>query len=181
MNVKLYLIFLISGYDIEVFDTWLNRLLHWFWVHNVTGDHKDSMRVDFCETTLNGLAATWYADEVEAWNQRTRKWYFGNLICSMYKWFIHEVTGKMRQTVTLELSSRIVRELWRSITNSNAMQAGTTPWRVLDEEEVPQGTSWGSRRESAQVQTCVCRAYLTDNTVAWGQGNGKLVTSFPKL
>ena len=50
------------------------------------------MRVDLCGTTLNGLAAIWYADEVEAWNQRTRKWYFENLICSMYKQFIHEVT-----------------------------------------------------------------------------------------
>ena len=30
---------------------------------------------------------------------------------------------KMRQTVTLRLSSCVVRELWRSITNSNAMQA----------------------------------------------------------
>ena len=54
--------------DIEVFDTWLNRLLHWFRVYNVTGDHKDSMRVDLCGTTLTSLAATWYADEVEAWN-----------------------------------------------------------------------------------------------------------------
>ena len=30
--------------DIEVFDTWLNGLLCWFRVYNVTGDHKDSMR-----------------------------------------------------------------------------------------------------------------------------------------
>ena len=50
------------------------------------------MRVDLCGTTLTGLAATWYTDEVEAWNPRTRKWYFENLICSMYKQFIHEVT-----------------------------------------------------------------------------------------
>ena len=78
--------------DIEVFDTWLNRLLCWFWVYNVTWDHKDSMRVDLCGTTLTGLAATRYADEVEAWNWRTRKWYIENLICSMYKQFIHEVT-----------------------------------------------------------------------------------------
>ena len=37
-------------------------------VYNVTGGHKDSMRVDLCGTTLTGLAVTWYADEVEAWN-----------------------------------------------------------------------------------------------------------------
>ena len=54
--------------DIEVFDTWLNRLLRWFRVYIVTGSHKDSMRVDLCGTNLTGLAATWCADEVEAWN-----------------------------------------------------------------------------------------------------------------
>ena len=42
---------------------------------------------------------------------------------------------KMRQIVTLRLSSHIVRELWHSITNSNAMQVTwynplmSTPWR----------------------------------------------------
>ena len=46
--------------DIKVFDTWLNGLLCWFQVYNVTGGHKDSMRVDPCGTTLTGLAATWY-------------------------------------------------------------------------------------------------------------------------
>ena len=80
--------------DIQVFDTWLNGLLRWFRVYNITGDHKDSMRVDLCGTTLTSLAVTWYADEVEAWNRRTRKWYFENLICSMYKRFIHEVTAQ---------------------------------------------------------------------------------------
>ena len=52
------------------------------------------MRVDLCGTTLTNLAATWYTDEVEAWNRRIRKWYFENLICSMYKQFIHEVTAQ---------------------------------------------------------------------------------------
>ena len=52
----------------------------------------DSMRVDICGTTLTGLAVTWCTDKVEAWNRRTRKWYFEGLICSMYKHFIHEVT-----------------------------------------------------------------------------------------
>ena len=54
--------------DIEVFDTWLNGLLRWFRVYNMTGSRKDATRVDLCGTTLTSLAATWYADEVEAWN-----------------------------------------------------------------------------------------------------------------
>jgi hypothetical protein len=60
--------------DIERFDTWLAGLLRWYRVYNVTGDQKDAMRVDLCGTTLTGLAATWYADEVEAWNRQTNTW-----------------------------------------------------------------------------------------------------------
>ncbi len=84
--------------DIEKFDTWLAGLLRWFRVYNVTGDHKDTMRVDLCGTTLAGLAATWYADEVEAWNRRTSKWYFEDLVCEIYKRFIHEVTAQNAAT-----------------------------------------------------------------------------------
>ncbi|KIM72363.1 hypothetical protein PILCRDRAFT_16185 [Piloderma croceum F 1598] len=52
--------------DIEKFDTWLAGLLRWYRVYNVTGNKKDSMRVDLCGTAVTGLATTWYADEVEA-------------------------------------------------------------------------------------------------------------------
>ena len=54
--------------DIKIFDTWLAGLLWWLQVYKITGDTKDPMRMDLCGTTLTGLAATWYADEVEAWN-----------------------------------------------------------------------------------------------------------------
>jgi hypothetical protein len=84
--------------DIEKFDTWLAGLLRWFRVYNVTGDYKDSMRVDLCGTTLAGLAATWYAVEVEAWNRRTNKWIFEDLVCELYKRFIHEVTAQNAAT-----------------------------------------------------------------------------------
>jgi hypothetical protein len=78
-----------SGEDnIKKFDTWLTGLLHWYQVYNVTGSKKDSMRVNLCSTTITGPTATWYADEVEAWNHKTRDWYFEDLICVMYKGFI---------------------------------------------------------------------------------------------
>jgi hypothetical protein len=84
-----------SGEDnIKKFDTWLTGLLRWYQVYNVTDSKKDSMRVDLCGTTITGLAATWYADEVKAWNRKTRDWYFEDLICAMYKRFIHEVTAQ---------------------------------------------------------------------------------------
>ncbi|KIM85630.1 hypothetical protein PILCRDRAFT_5302 [Piloderma croceum F 1598] len=54
--------------DIEKFYTWLAGLLRWYRVYNVTGNKKDSMRVDLCGMAVTSLATTWYADEVEAWN-----------------------------------------------------------------------------------------------------------------
>src|ERR1700720_4527177 len=81
-----------------MFETWLTGLLQWFRVYNVTGNHKDSLRVDLCGTPLTRLAATWYADEVESWNRTTRVWLFEKLICHLYKQFIHEVTAQ--NTVT---------------------------------------------------------------------------------
>ena len=45
--------------DIEKFNTWLAGLLRWYRVYNVTGNEKDTMRVDLCGTTLTDLAATW--------------------------------------------------------------------------------------------------------------------------
>ena len=81
-----------------MFETWLTGLLWWFRVYNVTGNHKDSLRVDLCGTTLTGLAATWYADEVEFWNRTTRVWLFEELIWHLYKQFLHEVTAQNAAT-----------------------------------------------------------------------------------
>ena len=52
--------------DIKVFDTWLAGLLRWFWVYNISSPQKDSVRVDLTGTSLTGLVAMWYVDEVEA-------------------------------------------------------------------------------------------------------------------
>jgi hypothetical protein len=63
-------------------------------VYNITGQEKDLLRVDLCGTTLFGLTAIWYTDKVEAWNQKTKEWYFDELICTLYKGFIHKVTAQ---------------------------------------------------------------------------------------
>src|ERR1700723_3855416 len=81
-----------------MFETWLTGLLRWFRVYNVTGNHKDSLRVDLCAITLTGLAATWYMDEVESWNRTTQVWLFEELIFHLYKRFIHEVTAQNAAT-----------------------------------------------------------------------------------
>jgi hypothetical protein len=71
--------------DIENFDVWLTGLLSWMRVHNVTGPKKDTLWVDICGTTLTSLAATWYTDNVEAWNWKVKTWTFEWLICELYK------------------------------------------------------------------------------------------------
>ena len=71
--------------DIEKFDIWITGLLRWMRVHNVTGPTKDMLRVDLCGTTLTLMAATWYTDNVEAWNHKVKTWTFERLICKLYK------------------------------------------------------------------------------------------------
>src|ERR1700674_894005 len=43
---------------------------------------------------LKGAASEWYLDEVEAWNRPNQHWFFEDLVCAMYKRFIHEVTAQ---------------------------------------------------------------------------------------
>jgi hypothetical protein len=80
--------------DIEVFDTWIAGLLRWLRVQNVCGPRKDILRVDLCGTTLKGLAANWFAEEVESFNRTVDEWTFEDVVCAMYKRFIHRVTAQ---------------------------------------------------------------------------------------
>jgi len=80
--------------DIKICDTWITGLLWWYQVHNVTGSTKYSVRVDLCGTTLKGTTSAWYSDEVEAWNWPNGHWVFKDLVCTMYKRFIHEVMAQ---------------------------------------------------------------------------------------
>jgi hypothetical protein len=60
----------------------------------VTEEDKNFLQVNLCGTTLFRLTATWYADKVEDWNQKTKHWYFDDLVCTLYKGFIHEVMAQ---------------------------------------------------------------------------------------
>ena len=80
--------------DIEIFDTWLAGLLRWLRVQNVCRENKDVLRIDLCGTTLKGLAANWFAEEVESINRPVEYWLFEDVICAMYKRFIHRVTAQ---------------------------------------------------------------------------------------
>ena len=80
--------------DIEVFDTWIAGLLRWLRVQNVCGPRKDTLRVDLCGTTLKGLAANWFAEEVESFNRTVEDWLFEDVVCALYRRFIHRVTAQ---------------------------------------------------------------------------------------
>lgn len=80
--------------DIEKFDAWIAGLLRWLRVQNVCGPKKDVLRVDLCGTTLKGLAADWFAEEVESFYRAVEDWLFEDVVCALYKRFIHRVTAQ---------------------------------------------------------------------------------------
>lgn len=80
--------------DIEVFDNWLISLLRWLRVCGVNGPQKDQLRVDLCGTCLTGMAADWFAEEVESFNREIEEWRFDDLVCAMWKRFIHDVSAQ---------------------------------------------------------------------------------------
>jgi hypothetical protein len=80
--------------DIEIFDAWIAGLLRWLRVQNVCGPKRDVLRVDLCGTTLKGLAADWFAEEVESFHRAVEDWLFEDVVCALYKRFIHRVTAQ---------------------------------------------------------------------------------------
>lgn len=80
--------------DIEKFDAWIAGLLRWLRVQNMCGPKKDVLRVDLCGTTLKGLAADWFAEEVESFYRAVEDWLFEDVVCALYKRFIHRVTAQ---------------------------------------------------------------------------------------
>src|SRR5262245_30130085 len=80
--------------NIEGFEDWLAGVLRWLRVSGVTGQSKEQLRVDLCGTTLKGIAADWFHQEVESFDRKIRHWTFVDLIVAMYARFIHEVTAQ---------------------------------------------------------------------------------------
>ncbi|KIM69853.1 hypothetical protein SCLCIDRAFT_19632 [Scleroderma citrinum Foug A] len=55
-----------KGQDsINIFDEWVNQLLHWFRIYKVTGLDCDVDRVTYMGACLEDLAAQWFDQEVE--------------------------------------------------------------------------------------------------------------------
>jgi len=80
--------------DIEVFENWVAALLQYFRISGLGGRVNDQLRVDLTGTNLKGLASDWFHAEVESWDREVVEWTFMDLICALYKRFIHQVTAQ---------------------------------------------------------------------------------------
>jgi len=130
--------------DIETFNTWITCLLRWYQVHNITRATKDSVRVDLCRTTLKGATSKWYLDEVEVWNRPNRHWFFEDLICAMYKRFIHEVTAQnasMKFDHVIYLKSKGTLAFYNDLKRYTGCMVIHSPQQIFYEKEIPQGTT----------------------------------------
>ena len=100
MDYLFFPIFLMYGGqdDIEKFDDWLTQLLKYFRTFKVTGYRHDADHVLYTGLYLEGIAAEWYDQEVESPDRRIDYWFFKDLICGLFKRFIHEATAQQATT-----------------------------------------------------------------------------------
>ena len=84
--------------DIEKFNDWLTQLLKYFRTFKVTGYGHDVDCVLYTGLYLKGIAAEWYDQEVELPDRRIDYWSFKDLICGLFKRFIHEATAQQAAT-----------------------------------------------------------------------------------
>ncbi|KIN96550.1 hypothetical protein M404DRAFT_162702 [Pisolithus tinctorius Marx 270] len=80
--------------DLKEFDNWLGQLLKYFHMFKVTGLDCNVDRVLHTYTYLEGLASQWYDQEVESPNRQIRDWSFEDLICGLFKQFVHEASAQ---------------------------------------------------------------------------------------
>ena len=82
-----------KGQDsINIFDEWVNQMLHWFRIYKVMGLDHDVDRVTYTGACLEDLAAQWFDQEVEGPDQVIPDWTFEDLICALFVHFIHEAS-----------------------------------------------------------------------------------------
>ena len=84
-----------KGQDsINIFNEWVNQLLHWFRIYKVTGPDCDVDRVTYTGACLEDLAAQWFDQEVEGPDRVIPDWTFEDLICTLFVCFIHEASAQ---------------------------------------------------------------------------------------
>ncbi|KIM59840.1 hypothetical protein SCLCIDRAFT_27075 [Scleroderma citrinum Foug A] len=84
--------------DIEKFNDWLTQLLKYFRTFKVTRYGCDMDRVLYTGLYLKDITAKWYDQEVESPDRCINYWSFKDLICGLFKRFIHEATTQQAMT-----------------------------------------------------------------------------------
>ncbi|KIM56654.1 hypothetical protein SCLCIDRAFT_29403 [Scleroderma citrinum Foug A] len=84
--------------DIKKFDDWLTQLLKYFRTFKVTRYRCDVDRVLYTGLCLEGITAEWYNQEVESPDRHINYWSFEDLICGLFKRFIHKATAQQAVT-----------------------------------------------------------------------------------
>ena len=84
--------------DIEKFDDWLTQLLKYFRTFNVTGYGCDVDHILYTGLYLKGITAKWYDQEVELPDRCINYWSFKDLICGLFKRFIHKAMAQQAVT-----------------------------------------------------------------------------------
>ena len=86
-----------KGQDgIDIFDEWVNQMLHWFRIYKVTGPDCDVDRVTYTGACLEDLVAQWFDQEVEGPDQVILNWTFEDLICALFMHFIHKALSRTK-------------------------------------------------------------------------------------
>ena len=80
--------------DLEKFDDWVSQLLKYYCMFKITGPDRDEDRVLYTGLFLDGIAVEWYGQEIESLDCRVYFWSFEDLICGLFKHFVHEASAQ---------------------------------------------------------------------------------------
>ena len=73
-----------------MFEHWLNTLLRWLKVSKISGPDLDAERIEYTGMYLEGIALTWFEDNVDGVYRHKAHWKFKDVITGLYDWFIHD-------------------------------------------------------------------------------------------
>ncbi|KAF8547066.1 hypothetical protein OG21DRAFT_1490545 [Imleria badia] len=80
--------------DLKRFDDWVSQLLKYYRMFTVTKPNRDEDQVLYTRLFLEGIASKWYNQEIESPDRRTLYWSFEDLICGLFKCFVHKVSAQ---------------------------------------------------------------------------------------
>ena len=79
--------------DFDKLDSWLQGLLRYFKLHQLTEGDRDSDRIMLAGSCLKGKAERWYSHEVEHPSQIIHDWMFKSLLIGLFHTFITTATA----------------------------------------------------------------------------------------